>query len=284
MNSPKPVLIHSVKEMQTICRNLSQTIGFVPTMGYLHEGHLSLVKAAKDKAEIVIVSIYVNPTQFSPNEDLSSYPRDPDRDIQLLSELDVDYIFFPSNEEMYPAGFKTWVAVEEITQILCGKSRSTHFKGVTTIVAKLMNIIDPDFMLLGEKDFQQLKVLQQMGKDLNFSTEIIGCPLIREKDGLAMSSRNKYLSPQERKDALCLHNSLLLAQKLFSEGMTASSKIIAAMRDLIVQNKGRIDYIEVIDTDSLESLDELRSGCRIVLAVYIGKTRLIDNVMIKYYQ
>lgn len=250
-------------------------------MGYLHEGHLSLVRAAKGKSEIVMVSIYVNPAQFSPNEDLSSYPRDLERDIQLLSELEVDYIFFPSNEEMYPEGYKTWVIVDEITQILCGKSRSTHFKGVTTIVAKLLNIIDPAFMFLGEKDFQQLKVLQQMGKDLNFPTEIIGCPLIREKDGLAMSSRNKYLSPQERKAALCLHNSLLLAQKLFAEGLSDSKTIIASMRDLIVQNKGKIAYIEVIDADSLEILEELHPGCRIVLAVYVGKTRLIDNVLLK---
>jgi pantoate--beta-alanine ligase len=280
MTHKKPILIHSVQEMQEICRSIDQSIGFVPTMGFLHQGHLSLVEAAKKKAEIVIVSIYVNPAQFAPSEDLSNYPRDLDRDIELLTKLEANYIFFPSNEEMYPDGYKTWVNVDEITQILCGKSRTTHFQGVTTIVSKLMNIVVPDYMFLGEKDFQQLKVLQQMGKDLNFSTEIIGCPLIREADGLAMSSRNKYLTPQERQNALCLFNSLLLAQKLFSEGLSDSKRIVAEMRDLIATEQGKIDYIEIVDSVSLEKLEELQPGCRIVLAVFIGRTRLIDNIQL----
>lgn len=280
MLSRKPIVVDSAVKMQEICRNLNKKIGFVPTMGFLHEGHLSLVKEARKRSEIVVVSIYVNPTQFSPNEDLENYPRDFDRDLDLLAKLDVDYVFFPSDKEMYPNDYKTWVKVNEITQVLCGKSRSTHFRGVTTIVTKLMNIVNPDFMFMGEKDFQQLRVLQQMGKDLNFHTEIIGCPLVREKDGLAMSSRNKYLSYQERKNALCLHKSLLLAQKIFRNGITDSKKIVSEMQDLIVQNHGKIDYIEVIDSNTLQSIDILRSGCRIALAVFIGKTRLIDNIEI----
>jgi pantoate--beta-alanine ligase len=277
----KPVIVNSVSEMQKISRSINKIIGFVPTMGYLHEGHLSLVKEAWKKSEIVVVSIYVNPTQFSPNEDLDNYPRDFERDIEMLSSLNVDFVFFPSNQEMYSEDYKTWVTVDEITQVLCGKSRSTHFRGVTTIVSKLINIVDPDFMFMGEKDFQQLRVLQQMGKDLNFHTKIIGCPLIRENDGLAMSSRNNYLSIQEHKDALCLYKSLLLAQKLFQEGIADSKKIVTEMQELILHNNGKIDYIEVIDPQTLNFIDTLFSGCRIALAVYIGKTRLIDNIEIK---
>ncbi len=274
----RPVLVKTISQMMQISTKLKGTIGFVPTMGYLHRGHLSLVETAKKNADIVIVSIFVNPTQFSPNEDLSQYPRDIDSDIKLLSELDVDYIFFPQESEMYPDGYKTWVNVDKITQVLCGKSRPTHFKGVTTIVAKLMNIVDPDLMYMGEKDFQQLVVLRQMAKDLNFKTEIIGCPIIREEDGLAMSSRNKYLSPAGRKNALCLHKVLLLAKKRFRQNITNSSKIITEMADLIENMEGVIDYIEVVDPDTLEHITELKKGCRILLAVIIENTRLIDNM------
>ena len=274
----KPKLINSIDEMLSIRRQLNGKIGFVPTMGFLHEGHLSLVSAAKKQSDIVIVSIFVNPAQFGANEDLSNYPRNIERDIKLLENLDVDYIFFPTDEQMYPEGYKTWVNVDKITQVLCGRSRPTHFRGVTTIVAKLMNLIDPDLMFMGEKDFQQLVVLKQMAKDLNFRTKIVGCSIIREKDGLALSSRNKYLSSKGRIKALCLNKSLLLAQKLFNEGISSSNKIISQMTHLIEENEGIIDYIEVFDPVTLEHLSEFESGSRIALAVIIENTRLIDNI------
>ena len=276
----KPKLLNTIEEMSAIRRQLKGKIGFVPTMGFLHEGHLSLVKEAKKQTDITIVSIFVNPTQFGVNEDLSKYPRNLERDIELLTKLEIDYIFFPTDEQMYPEGYKTWVNVDKITQVLCGRSRPTHFRGVTTIVAKLMNIIYPDFMFMGEKDFQQLVVLKQMVRDLNFRTKIVGCSIIREKDGLALSSRNKYLSPQGRKKALCLNKSLLLAQKLFNGKITSSNKIISQMTDLIESNEGVIDYIEVFDPKTLEHIPELVSGCRIALAVIVENTRLIDNIKI----
>ena len=222
-------------------------IGFVPTMGYLHEGHLSLVKAAKEKTDLVVVSIYVNPTQFSPTEDLSTYPRDFERDISLLKKLNVDVVFFPSNREMYPNDFKTWIVTDEITSILCGKSRPTHFKGVTTIVSKLINIVNPDFIFMGEKDFQQLTVLKQMIKDLNFRTEIIGCPIVRETDGLAMSSRNELLSVNDRNEAAfinkVLKQSVLLSKthsindvkKILSLGKNISITIRENWTDLTIK-------------------------------------------------
>ncbi len=276
----KPKLINSIEELSAIRVLLKKEIGFVPTMGFLHEGHLSLVNEAKKQSDIVIVSIFVNPTQFGVNEDLSNYPRNIERDIELLTNLDVDYIFFPTDEQMYPEGYKTWVNVDKITQVLCGRSRPTHFRGVTTIVAKLMNLIDPDLMFMGEKDFQQLVVLKQMVRDLNFRTKIVGCSIIREKDGLALSSRNKYLSSKGRIRALCLNKSLLLAQKLFNEGITSSNKIISQMTNLIEENEGIIDYIEVFDPITLEHLPEFGRGSRIALAVIIENTRLIDNIEI----
>jgi len=276
----KPVIIKSVSEMIKVSRNIKTSIGFVPTMGYLHEGHLSLVKRAKQETETVVVSIYVNPSQFAPNEDLDNYPRSFKKDIQLLAELDVDYVFFPDNQEMYPEGYKTWITVEKISKILCGKSRSTHFRGVATIVAKLMNIVNADFMFMGEKDFQQIVVLEQMIKDLNIKTRIVRCPLIREKDGLAMSSRNKYLSSLQRNDALCLHKSLLMAQKKHEEGFTDSAEIIIQMKEFIESNNGVVDYIEIVDSNSLQTISNLHKGCRILIAVKIGKTRLIDNIEI----
>ncbi|MCF7858040.1 MAG: pantoate--beta-alanine ligase [Candidatus Cloacimonetes bacterium] len=277
----KPKLIKTSKEMSEIRNRISSKIAFVPTMGSLHQGHLSLVDTAIEKAEVVIVSIYVNPTQFSIDEDLTEYPRDLDKDIKLLKEHQVDYVFFPDDEQMYPQGFKTWVDVEDITQILCGKTRPTHFRGVTTIVSKLLNIINPDLIFLGEKDFQQLAVIKQMVSDLNFQTEVIGCPIVREFDGLALSSRNKYLTAEGRKRALCLYKSLLLAQNLFRGGMVNSNKIISQMSNLIVNAACVIDYIEVFDPFSFEHLPELSPGCRIALAVIVDNTRLIDNIEIR---
>jgi len=272
----KPKLIKSIPEMQKT--KPTGTAGFVPTMGYLHEGHLSLVKAAKKECDTVVVSIFVNPSQFGPNEDLDQYPRNLEKDVKLLTELEVDYVFFPNEKEMYPDNFKTWINVEKITEILCGKSRPVHFRGVTTIVAKLMNIINPDLMFMGEKDFQQIVVLEQMIRDLNFQTKIVRCPLIRENDGLAKSSRNKYLSEKGRHDALCLYQSLLLAKSEFQKGITNSSIIKKKMESLIQQKKGIIDYIEFVGSDTLESVSKLKSGDRVLIAVQIENTRLIDNM------
>ncbi|HPR16648.1 MAG TPA: pantoate--beta-alanine ligase [Candidatus Cloacimonadota bacterium] len=276
----KPTAIYSIPEMRKVVRSSKGTIGFVPTMGFLHDGHLSLVKEARKKADVVVVSIFVNPTQFSPNEDLQSYPRDAEKDLAALARVGADYVFFPTNEMMYPADYKTWVTVDELTSVLCGKTRTIHFRGVTTVVTKLMHIIDPDFMFMGEKDFQQLKVLQQMGRDLNFRTEIIGCPLIREKDGLAMSSRNVYLSADEREKALCLNRSLRLAQQLFAEGSEETKNIVSQMQDLIEAAGGKIDYIEIVDPETLQSIPVAHADSKVMLAVYMGKTRLIDNMCI----
>ncbi len=255
-----------------------QTVGFVPTMGFLHEGHLSLVRTAKLQCAVTIVSIFVNPTQFAPNEDLDSYPRDFEKDQALLEKEEVDILFFPSSTELYPNGYRTYIEVEELSARLCGKSRPTHFKGVTTIVAKLINIVKPHLMFMGEKDFQQVVILEKMLEDLNISTRIVRCPIVREHDGLAMSSRNTYLSPEERKNALCLKNSLALTKELFAQGITSVSTLRAGMHKLISEANGLVDYIEFINPATLESLEHVDSGTRILLAVRIGKTRLIDNL------
>ncbi len=271
-------IIKSISEMQNISQKLNGKIGFVPTMGFLHEGHLSLVKEAKKKCDFVIVSIFVNPSQFSPNEDLNSYPRDFERDVKLLT--DVDFIFFPQNKEIYPNDYKTWITVEKISAEFCGKSRPIHFRGVATIICKLLNIVNADFLFLGEKDFQQLVVLKQMVKDLNFKTEVIGCPIMREKSGLAMSSRNKYLSKIERKNAISLYDSLQLVKTNFQNGIIDSQKNISQMQKLIEEKGGIVDYIEIIDSQNLEKIIQLKERCRVLIAVFFGKTRLIDNVEI----
>ncbi|MBN1326361.1 MAG: pantoate--beta-alanine ligase, partial [Candidatus Cloacimonetes bacterium] len=225
-----------------------------------------------------IVSIYVNPTQFGENEDLSTYPRDLDKDIALLEKAGVDTVFFPSDQLMYPEDFKTWVSVAELSTILCGKSRPNHFRGVTTIVIKLLNLIQPKRIYLGEKDFQQLVILRTMVKDLNVNTEVIGCPLIREKDGLALSSRNKYLSPQGRKKALCLYNSLMTAQDMFKKGFIDPNIVLAEMKEVIESAGGKIDYLAAVDPQSLQTVEILEQGVRILTAVFIEDTRLIDNL------
>ncbi len=274
-------IIHSISEMQKIARKIEGTIGFVPTMGYLHNGHLELVKCSKAKCKTTIVSIYVNPTQFAPNEDFSSYPRDLEGDRKKLEEMEVDFLFYPSDDQMYPEGYKTWVEVEKITNILCGKSRPTHFKGVTTIVNKLLNITNADYIFMGEKDYQQLVVIKQMVKDLNMQTKVVGCPIVREKDGLALSSRNKYLNKDERQRALCLYKSLVLAKKMYKSGVYEPVKVYNAMKNLILENRGQIDYIEFVDNDSLETKKILDKNTRVALAVKIGKTRLIDNMKLE---
>lgn len=271
-------LIKSISEMQNLSADWHTTVGFVPTMGYLHQGHISLVQEAARNHETVVVSIFVNPIQFGPNEDLETYPRNLERDLELLEKNNVCYVYFPTGDEMYPADFKTWVNTEFITQILCGRTRPTHFRGVTTVLTKLLNIVRPTAMYMGEKDFQQLAVTRQMAKDLNFTANIVGCPIVREPDGLAMSSRNSYLSASARKDALCLYESLLHARAQVDSGVKDFRTIRSEMRKIILAHNGAIDYIELVDSNSLHHLDEVRSGSRLLLAVKIEDTRLIDNM------
>lgn len=269
-------IVRSISEMKKIRSSLQGSVGFIPTMGALHEGHLSLVQNAQNN-DTVIVSIYVNPSQFGENEDLDSYPRNLQKDVDKLSKFKVDYVFCPTSVEMYPNGYKTWISVDEITQILCGASRPTHFKGVTTIVSKLINIVKPDFMYMGLKDFQQIVVLETMINDLNFDTKIVRCPIIREDDGLAKSSRNEYLDQSERKNAVCLSQSLLSAKQSANIGDDAQI-LITLIGEKIRKNNGKIDYIKIVNTNTLENSAILDENSHIILAVFMGKTRLIDNM------
>ncbi len=278
-----PIILETIEQTGEVSSGLIRkglAIGFVPTMGYLHEGHLSLVRAAKKDCDVVFVSIFVNPTQFAPTEDLATYPRDLDRDLKLLGSEGVDYVFFPSNDMMYPNGYKTYITVEDISGILCGKSRPTHFRGVATVVAKLMNIVNPHRMYMGEKDFQQIVVLETMIRDLNFSTRIVRCPIVREQDGLAMSSRNKYLDADQRKRALCLSESLRMAKLAYDEGEDDVQVLRERMRRHIESKGGEIDYIEMVDSNTLEPVAKISDGDRLLVAVKIGSTRLIDNIQI----
>lgn len=253
-------------------------ISLVPTMGYLHEGHLSLMKEARKLGDIVIVSIFVNPTQFGPNEDLDKYPRDFEGDEAKCEKESVDIIFYPTPENMYPENYQTYVDVLEVTKNLCGASRPTHFRGVTTVVAKLFNITLPDYAFFGEKDFQQLTVIKRMVSDLNFPVNIIGCPIVREDDGLAMSSRNKYLSKEERVQALCLYNSIKRVKELFENGEHNVSSLIKEARSIIDRESlANIDYIKIVDIETMEDVEKIEKDALIALAVKIGNTRLIDN-------
>ena len=277
-------IIRSIAEMQRTAEALrreGKIIGFVPTMGYLHEGHLSLLRIARQHADVTVMSIFVNPTQFGPNEDLDRYPRDFERDERLAKEEGCDVLFYPAVEEMYPQPYRTYVTVDEITQVLCGKSRPIHFRGVTTIVAKLFNIVKPHFAVFGQKDAQQAIVIKQMVRDLNFNLQILTGPIIREPDGLAMSSRNVYLSAEERKDALNLNHSLLEAKKLIELGERDAQKLQKRIKEILLQGKSaRIDYIEIVDTTNLRPVEKLQGEILIALAVFIGKTRLIDNIQV----
>jgi pantoate--beta-alanine ligase len=280
-------VITNIKEMQytsEVFRLQGKRIGIVPTMGYLHDGHLSLVKIAREHSEVVIMTLFVNPTQFAPNEDFHNYPRDFERDKRLAERAGVDILFAPTNEQMYPEDYLTYVETEKITKILEGKFRPTHFRGVTTIVAKLFNLTKPHVAVFGQKDAQQLVVIKQMVKDLHFDIEIIAAPIVREADGLAMSSRNVYLSPDERKQALVLSQSLQVAADLISKGERKSSAVRDAMAKLIMsQPSARIDYISLADPEKLEERETLTDGETVLisLAVRIGKTRLIDNLMVR---
>jgi pantoate--beta-alanine ligase len=276
------IVIETIKELKDIIksnRKQEKNIGFVPTMGFLHEGHLSLIRAAKKENELVIVSIFVNPTQFGVGEDFEAYPRDLERDAKLSESAGADVIFCPSVSEMYPDKYQTYVEVEGITNILCGLSRPTHFKGVTTVVNKLFNIVEPDKAYFGQKDAQQVAVIQKMVRDLNINVEVIPCPIVREADGLAMSSRNTYLTPEQRKAALVLSKSLFAAQDMIKKGCTDAS----AVKELIVSMISSealtvIDYVEIVDALSLDSITTIKNSILIALAVKVGRTRLIDNI------
>ena len=257
---------------------LKNKIGFVPTMGALHKGHLSLVERCHSESDLTVVSIYVNPTQFGPQEDLNHYPRNLEKDIDLLRNYHVDIVFTPDDVQMYPEGYCTWVQVEGLSDILCGASRPGHFRGVATIVLKLMHIVNPKLMFMGMKDYQQIIVLEKMIEDLNLETKIVRCPIVREPDGLAMSSRNSYLTPDERQRATCLIKALKNAQQMVNEGYLDSSILISEAENIIKQSDGRIAYIKIVDGSTLQELPEVRSGSRMMLAVYIGNTRLIDNI------
>lgn len=269
----------TIKEMQAEVskRDRNKTLGFVPTMGALHEGHLSLVRLSKSNCDLSAVSIYVNPSQFGPQEDFGRYPRNLERDLALLADNGADYVFLPDNEQMYPAGYKTWVEVEGLSSILCGNSRPGHFRGVATIVLKLVQIVKPDLMFMGMKDFQQVVVLETMLRDLNSDTQIFRCPIVRESDGLAMSSRNMYLSPEERAKALCLSQTLDMGRQMVASGKKRAEEVILAAEDKINAAGGKIDYISLVNGSTLQPQDMIDQDTRMLLAVYIGNTRLIDN-------
>ncbi|WP_265443648.1 pantoate--beta-alanine ligase [Acetivibrio straminisolvens] len=278
-------VIETISDLKAIVRtqkSMGRTIGFVPTMGYLHEGHLSLVNMSLQNNDYTIMSIFVNPTQFGPNEDFDRYPRDMERDLKLAESAGVDVVFAPSVKEMYPDGYNTYVNVEGITEVLCGKSRPGHFRGVTTIVAKLFNIVEPHRAYFGQKDAQQVAVIKKMVRDLNMNIEIITCPIVREEDGLAMSSRNVYLSPEERKSALILSKSLMESEELIKKGETSGEKIKKYIIDRIQTEKNAvIDYVEAVNADTLENIDEIKGRVLIALAVRFGNTRLIDNIIVE---
>jgi pantoate--beta-alanine ligase len=254
------------------------TVGFVPTMGYLHEGHESLIKRANEENDRVVVSIFVNPIQFGPKEDLSTYPRDLERDKVLCKGAGADIIFHPENEEMYFGDFSTFVDMTGLTDELCGKSRPTHFKGVCTVVTKLFNIVAPHRAYFGEKDAQQLAVIRRMVRDLNIDVEVVGCPIVREEDGLAKSSRNTYLSEEERRAATILNKALTEAKSKITNGERVASNIINSITETIsTEPLAKIDYVQVVDCFSMEPVSTLDKSVLVAIAVFIGKTRLIDN-------
>lgn len=277
-------IISTVAETRAIIKEWKKNglkVGLVPTMGYLHEGHLSLIKKAVSENDRVVVSIFVNPTQFGPNEDYETYPRDIDKDSALCESAGADIIFHPEASEMYPKGACTYVNMTGLTDALCGKSRPTHFQGVCTVVSKLFNITTPDNAYFGQKDAQQLAVIKRMVKDLNFDINITGCPIVREEDGLAKSSRNTYLNKEERKAALVLHKSITCGQSLVNDGERNASVVINRMKDIInAEPLAKTDYVEIVDMNTMESVSVIKGEILCAIAVYIGKTRLIDNFIV----
>jgi pantoate--beta-alanine ligase len=277
-------VISTVAEMQAICREVrrsGKSLGFVPTMGALHEGHLSLVRSARAHNQTVASSIFVNPLQFGPNEDFSKYPRAMERDKALLEAEKVDLLFAPSAEEMYPKGAVTEVYVAGLSEKLDGKSRPGHFKGVTTVVAKLFEIVRPDRAYFGQKDAAQVAVLRKMVHDLNMDVELIVCPIVRERDGLAMSSRNAYLTPEQRKHALVLNRALMRVQAMADRGEKNAAMLREAGKQVIAEEPGaRLDYFEIVDANTLDSVEDISKGALVAVAAYVGTTRLIDNLVL----
>lgn len=279
-------IVESASEMQTLSleyKKAGKIIGLVPTMGYLHEGHLSLVRQARSSCDVVMVSIFVNPIQFGRGEDYDIYPRDLERDSKMLAGEGVDLIFAPSLREMYPEGYSTYVEVEgEIVAKMCGKSRPGHFRGVTTVVSKLFNICLPDYAFFGQKDAQQVTIIEKMVRELNFPLKIVRVPIVREEDGLAMSSRNVYLDPEQRKQALILYKSLIHGKELIEAGERDVNRVKREMEAMIKSVPGaEIDYIEIVAADDLAALDRIDRKVLLALAVRIGKTRLIDNLLVE---
>ncbi len=280
------IIIEQAVKMRQTCEKLrfsGKTIGFVPTMGALHEGHLSLVRAARQENDVVIVSIFVNPIQFGPNEDFNKYPRTFERDCSLLDKEKVDFLFFPPVEEMYGKNFETYVDLRNLPNHLCGLKREGHFRGVATVVTKLFNITLPNRSYFGQKDYQQAQIIRRMVEDLNFFIDIKIMPIIREKNGLAMSSRNQYLTEDQKERASALYRSLKLGESLIKNGKTNSAEVKKEMEALILKEipNAKIDYISIADLNSLEEINEISSPVLIALAVYIGDTRLIDNEIVK---
>lgn len=273
----------TIAEMHAASRAMSRQgkrLGFVPTMGALHEGHLSLVRQAKSQSDGVAVSIFVNPLQFGPKEDLAKYPRTFETDCALLEKADVDILFAPTVDEMYPAGAVTYVTVEGLSERLCGKSRPGHFRGVTTVVAKLFHIVEPDRSFFGQKDAAQSAIIRRMVRDLNLPVEIVVCPIVREPDGLAMSSRNAYLDPRQRQEALVLHRALNKVQELFERGETSAAKLIAAGAGVFAEEPSvRLEYFEIVDPNTLEPVQDLNRPTLVAVAALVGTTRLIDNII-----
>ena len=274
-------LVKTVDEVKAYVRQWKKeglSIGLVPTMGYLHEGHKSLILKAVEQNDRVIVSDFVNPIQFGPNEDLASYPRDIEADCKLVEDAGADLVFNPEPSEMYKEDFTSFVDTTGVTEELCGKSRPIHFRGVCTVVNKLFNISEADKAYFGQKDAQQLAVIRRMVRDLNMNIEIVGCPIIREKDGLAKSSRNTYLSPEERKAALCLSQAIFFGKAMVEDGETDGEKVLKVMKDIIEKEPlAKIDYVEMVKWDSIEIHHKVDCPVLVAMAVYIGKTRLIDN-------
>jgi pantoate--beta-alanine ligase len=278
-------ILNTIDDMRAASRAAhrggGKRLGFVPTMGALHEGHLSLMRAAKTKCDVVAVSIFVNPLQFGPNEDLAKYPRTFERDAELLEKEGVDILFAPTPEEMYPAGAVTYVTVEGLSEKLCGRSRPGHFRGVTTVVAKLFRIVEPDLAFFGQKDAAQAAIIRRMVRDLNLPVEIVVCPIVREPDGLAMSSRNAYLSPYDRKSALVLYRALAQVKSRFDQGERNVANLIESGKQILGHEPAvRLEYFEIVDPATLGAIGQLTSPALVAIAAFVGSTRLIDNILL----
>lgn len=273
--------IEIARRLITAAKKQGKSIGFVPTMGALHAGHISLITAAREKCDFVVVSIFVNPTQFAPTEDLNNYPRPLEKDLQICQTAGVDLVFLPDNDQMYPSENTTWVTVGNLSAVLCGQSRPTHFRGVTTVCAKLFNIISPDFAFFGQKDAQQAIIIKKMVSDLNMPLEIVVCPTIRQPDGLALSSRNKYMTDEQKLQATSLYKSLQLAESLILQGTRDTEQIISQMRQCLSKYPAIApDYISVVDTETLKPVDRIKGRVLIALAAKVGRSRLIDNIIL----